>query len=126
MSNTNKNRIYKIQKKAIRTISNVKYNQPVVPLFAELGILPYSMLQQQACLSFMHGIEYSYCPETFRNTWSKNVNRNVNYELRNSDLFKTPRINFTYLKNSQLFYFPAEWNKLEVEVRLKATNAHSK
>ena len=119
MSNANSKKIFKIQKKAIRSISNAKYNDAIMPLFASLEILPYNKMQKQAKLHFMHGIEYQHGPATFRETWTKNVNRNVNYELRNADLFETHRVNYAYLKNSPFFAYPVEWNNLEIEIRLQ-------
>ena len=119
MSNANTKKNFKIQKKAIRSIMNAKYNDPIMPLFSSLEILPYPKMQKQARLHFMHGIEYQLGPVTFSNTWTKNENRNLNYELRNADLFATPRVNYVYLKNAPFFAFPAEWNNLEMEIRLQ-------
>ena len=112
MSNANAAKILKIQKKAIRTISNAKYNSPSKPLYAALKILPYDLLQKQAKLNFMHSVEYEYAPRTFFETWSKNASRNLNYELRNTALYDTPRLKYEYLRNSPFISFPTEWNKL--------------
>ena len=116
MSNANAKKIFQIQKKAIRTISNAKYNAHTNPLFFDLKILPYSKLQQQAKLNFMHGIEYNYGPPTFTETWPKNFQRNINYNLRNVDSYSIPRVNFEFLRNAPVFSFPLEWNKLD-EIR---------
>ena len=51
---------------------NAKYNDPIMPLFSSLEILPYPKMQKQARLHFMHGIEYQLGPVTFSNTWTKN------------------------------------------------------
>ena len=109
----------KRKEKAIRSISNAKYNDNIMQLFASLEILPYPKMQKQAKLLFMHGIEYQHGPESFRETWTKNENRNAVYELRNANLFETHRVNYTYLKIFPLFAFPAEWNKLEIEIKLQ-------
>ena len=101
---------------------NAKYNDPIMPLFSSLEILPYPKMQKQARLHFMHGIEYQLGPVTFSNTWTKNENRNLNYELRNADLFATPRVNYVYLKNAPFFAFPAEWNTWKWKSDSKETN----
>ena len=51
-----------LQKKAIRTISNAKYNEHTPPLFAMLRILPFDKIIQESKLKFMHSVKYNYCP----------------------------------------------------------------
>ena len=51
------NRIAKLQKKAIRTISNAKYNAHTEPLLKKLKILKVSDLFSVSCLQ---GVKYSY------------------------------------------------------------------
>ena len=53
-----------------------------------------------------------YVPKSFLDTWHKNVQRNLNYQLRNNDLFYTPLVRFEHLKNIPYFSFPVEWNTL--------------
>ena len=60
----------------------------------------------------MHSVEYKCAPKTFLDVWQKNANRNLNFELRNNDLFTIPRANLEYLKNIPYFSYPAEWNTL--------------
>ena len=112
MSSSYANKILKIQKKAIRSIAGAKSREPSTPLFHKLKILPYNLLQKQAKLHFMHSVEYKYAPKTFQGTWQKNEARNLNYELRNNDLFTIPKINLVSLNNIPFFSYPAEWNSL--------------
>ena len=112
MTKTNATKINKIQNKAIRAISNAKSREPVNPIYHELKILPYNLLQKQAKLNFIHSVEYKYAPKSFLDTWHKNVQRNLNYQLRNNDLFYTPLVRFEHLKNIPYFSFPVEWNTL--------------
>jgi hypothetical protein len=53
------NRIFKIQKKAIRIITKSAFNDHTA-LFIQHNILPFEKLIEQAKLLFMHGIEYNY------------------------------------------------------------------
>ena len=105
MSSSNANKLLKIQKKAIRSIAGAQSRDPpkVETLFHELKILPYNLLQKQAKLHFMHSVEYKYGPKTFHDIWQKNEARNLNYELRNNDLFTIPKINLVSLNNTPLF-----------------------
>ena len=97
MSNSNANKLLKIQKKAIRSIAGTKSRDPSNHLFNKFQILPYNLLQKQAKLHFMHSVEYKYAPKTFHDIWQKNEARNLNYELRNNDLFTIPKINLVSL-----------------------------
>ena len=119
MSKSNASKILKIQKKAIRSITNSKNRQSSNPLFHDLNILPYNILQKQAKLNFMHSVEYKYAPKTFHNIWPKNENRDLNYSLRNNDQYSLPKLNFESLRNIPFFSFPAEWNALN-EIRFQS------
>ena len=113
MSKTNATRIQKLQNKAIRSIYLAKSRQPVNPIYHELKILPYNLLQKQAKLNFMHAVEYEYAPKSFLEIWHTNVQRNLNYQLGNNDQYYIPLIKYDHLKNIPFFSFPAEWNTLE-------------
>ena len=82
----NLNRILKIQKKAIRIITNSTYTAHTNPLYCKHKILPYNLLIKQAQLIFMHSIEHNYSPTSFTNTWQKNTNRE--HDLRNAQDFQ--------------------------------------
>ena len=112
MTKANATKINKIQNKAIRAISNAKTREPVYPIYHELKILPYNLLQKQAKLNFIHSVEYKYAPKSFLDTWHKNIQRNLNYELRNNYLFYTPLVRYEHLKNIPYFSCPVEWNTL--------------
>ena len=43
---------------------------------------------------------------------AKNTQRNLTYQLRNNDLFYTPKLSYEHLKNIPYFSFPTEWNNL--------------
>ena len=113
MQKSSANKIGKIQNKAIRSISLAKYREPTDPIYYDLKILPYNLLQKQAKLNFMHSVEYKYAPKSFLNTWQKNTQRDLTYNLRNNDLYYTPKINYEHLKTIPYFSFPAEWNSLD-------------
>jgi hypothetical protein len=95
---TNFNRVIKVQKKAIRIITNSNYNEHTGPLFKNLGILRFDKLIEQAKLTFMQSITYNYAPQTFANTWIKNNDRNTGHNLRNDEdyLLPHPRVEFFF------------------------------
>jgi hypothetical protein len=79
--NSNIERILKLQKKAIRTITKLPYNAHTAPLFSSLNILPYASILKQAKLHFMHSYVYNYAPKSFDNTWTLNNQRNDQHDL---------------------------------------------
>ena len=63
------NRIAKLQKKAIRTISNAKYNAHNEPLLKKLGILSVTDIFHISCLTFYYKFKKGELPinlQTFR------------------------------------------------------------
>ena len=81
LSKTNLNKLFKIQKKAIRIITNSKYNDHTGPLFAMHKILPLDKIIKQAKLNFMHSIAFNYAPKSFENVWIKNNERLMGLNL---------------------------------------------
>jgi hypothetical protein len=108
----NRNSIGKIQKKAIRTITNSTYNEHTGPLFKELRILPYDKLIVQAKLHFMHSIKYNYAPRSFDGIWVQNNTRQQHHELRNSNDYILPRVKIEFFRRIPLYSLPYEWNNV--------------
>jgi hypothetical protein len=111
---TQKNRlkIIKIQKKAIRIMTNSSYNAHTNPLFKKHQILPYDLLIKQSQLTFMHSIEHKLAPSSFSNTWVRNVDREPAINLRNANDFYLPQPRTETFKKSTYYALPAAWNSL--------------
>jgi hypothetical protein len=112
-STSNINRILKLQKKAIRTITFNEYNSHTKPIYTELNILPYDKLLTFSKLLFMHSVHYNYCPVSFSNTWQLNNEQNPELNLRNQNNYSLifPRIE--QFKKSPLYSLPFLWNSLD-------------
>jgi hypothetical protein len=115
----NKQRIAKIQKKAIRIMTGSAYNAHTAPLFLFHNILPYEKLIIFSQLNFMHSVEYGYAPRSFENTWVKNNNRDVNRELRNANDFELTQPRTETFKKSTFYSPPNEWNNLIPEIKFQ-------
>jgi hypothetical protein len=115
----NRNKIIKIQKKAIRIITNSPYNAHTNPIFSELHILPFNLLIKQAQLTFMHSIEYKSAPSSFDRTWQKNIDRDPTYNLRNAADYHLIQPRTEAFKKSPLYALPAAWNALSPEIKLQ-------
>jgi hypothetical protein len=115
----NKQKISKIQKKAIRLITNSNYNAHTAPLFLAHGILPYEKLITFAQLNLMHSVHYAYAPRSFENTWLTNTNRNPERNLRNANEYNLPQPRTELFKRSTYYALPAAWNNLAPEVKFQ-------
>jgi len=115
----NRQRIVKIQKKAIRLITGSAYNEHTAPLFYQHNILPYEKLITFSQLNFMHSITYNYAPTSFGNTWLRNANRANERILRNGNLYSLLQPRTETLKKSTLYALPAAWNDLTPEIQLQ-------
>ena len=107
-------RIVKLQKKAIRTITKSKSNEHTGPLFLANKILPFEKLMSQSKLLFMHSIHYEYAPKSFHNIFTKNLSREINYELRNADAYLVPAARIKLFKKFPLYTFPTGWNEVGI------------
>ena len=111
-SSSNIKRICTLQKKAIRTITSSKYNEHTAPLFYKLKIMPFDYIVQIQNLKHMHSIVYEYAHESFAGTWTRNVNRFTEHNLRNNDDFTLPAPHYENFKKYPLYSFPYAWNNL--------------
>jgi hypothetical protein len=109
-SNTNINRIFKLQKKAIRIITKSNFNAHTQELFRAHHILPYELMLNQAKLHFMHSYVYGYAPKSFNNTWIKNNQREIQHNLRNNDDFMLPMARIELYKKIPMYSLPLAWN----------------
>ena len=93
VSSSQLNEITIKQKKAIRIISNSKFNAHTEPIFKKLEILPLNLQLTFNKLVFIHSCLYEHSPVVFHNRWIKNRERraqdgDLGPDLRNdNDLF---------------------------------------
>jgi len=107
----NINKLNKAQRKAIRTISKAKYNDPTQLLFKDLKILPFDKLITYSQGLITHAIYHKYCPTALISTWSLNHERD-NYTLRNANDFYIPMALTEQVKKLTFFHLPKLWNDL--------------
>ena len=55
---------------------------------------------------FMHSVYNNYAPVSFSNVWTKNIEREQQYELRNENNYVLPRPRFEGFKKYPLYTFP--------------------
>ena len=109
----NLKKISVLQKKAIRIIIRAKNSEHTKPIFSKLNILPYDLIIKQYKLNFMHSIKYNYAPDSFKDTWTLNEERERAYDLRNNSDFLLPAPRIEFFKKQPMYSLPFEWNQLD-------------
>ncbi len=126
--------LFKLQKSAIRIITNSKFNAHTEPLFKKSGILPLPDLVTFLKLQFMHRFTQNFLPISFGDVWVKNNIRNEGENeivLRNSNALQIPFSRLISIDRHPIIAFPKLWeqfpdiqikflrNRLEFDEKLK-------
>jgi hypothetical protein len=114
---SNLKRILTLQKKAIRIINKKPSNEPTAPLFLSNNILPFNKIIVYSKLMLMHAIHYNYAPLAFRNMFPRNVERNLNYVMRNEHELQIPFVRIEWFKKYPLYSLPTEWNRIDIGIQ---------
>jgi hypothetical protein len=109
-SKTCVNKLFLMQKKAVRIISGVEFSAHTAPLFLSNNILPLSLIIRYAKLMFMHSVKYGFCPKSFNDVFTRINPDNAVYELRYPNEFEVPRSRIELFKRIPLVSLPFEWN----------------
>ena len=110
---SNINSLYLIQKKAIRTISNAKFNAHSLPLFESVNVLPLPELITFTKLQFMHSYVHNLLPSSFENVWPTNRQRRETEDqprLRSDQEIFQPFARTNLASNLPLVALPKLWN----------------
>ena len=110
----NLNKIFKMQKKAVRAVTKSKYNSPSNPIFVSLGVLPLEHLITETRGILMHSVYHKYSPVALHNTWITNETRGQDHdhELRNGHQLYIPFARTDHVKRLTYFALPKTWNDL--------------
>jgi hypothetical protein len=118
------NKLYLLQKKAVRLICDEKYNAHSEPLFKKLEILKITDMISLSKLKFMHQYSYNNLPISFLQTWATNQerrDRNTNIPapllLRNNDDLYEPLSRLEHVSKFPLYNFPKIWNSVPRDVK---------
>ena len=97
--------LFKLQKKAIRTICKTKYNSHTDPLFKQLNLLKIEDIFKVQCLKFFFKFENNKVPIYFSETFIFN-RTNHNYETRNREVFQRNTLSRQTSKKNLKNYLP--------------------
>ena len=112
------NKIFRMQKAAIRIVTGTSDNSHTEPLFKKLQILPLPDLITFSKLQFMHRFSQKFLPLSFNDTWVKNSVRNIGeneIQLRNRYQLQNFYSNLARLDSFPLFSFPKIWESFPSE-----------
>ena len=108
-------KIFKLQKKAIRIINKLPYNEHTESYFKYCKILPLPNLIDYFKLQFMQRYVQGLLPSSFFETWTTNASRNTirNYILRNSEDLYVPPARLAFTERHPLHLFPRLWTAFD-------------
>jgi Reverse transcriptase (RNA-dependent DNA polymerase) len=132
-SKSNLNPLVKLQKSAVRLITNSAYNEHSEPLFKSLNILPLDSLIYCSTLQFMQNYVNDLLPVSFENEWPTNADlRGLHLPLlRNQDDLNIPFARTVFSEQLPYVKFPKIWtnfnandikfinSKIEFKIKLK-------
>ena len=108
----NLSKIFRMQKKAIRTITKSRYTAPTSQLFAQLKILPLEHLITLNKGILIHSIYYKTSPPSLHGIWPTNQQRGIDRDLRDAHQLYIPFARTDHVKRLPYFSFPKTWNDL--------------
>ena len=110
------NRIYLLQKRAVRAISKTDYKASSKPLFANLKILDVYSLYSLQVSSFMYLYHNDALPISFTQIFQTG-NQIHQYSTRYSDYYRPHTCRTNIKKFSILFQVPRIWNSLPIDIK---------
>ena len=113
-------KMYILQKKAVRIITNSHVQSPSAPLFKELQILSIYDLITLNTLIFMYSINANILPDKFSNMFVSNSNIH-NYFTRQRHHYHQPNLRSTSGLNSLIYNGVKKWNNLPYCIKSSST-----
>ena len=106
------NRLFKLQKRALRTIYNNSYLEPSMPLFKKYNFLNVFDMYQKEVAIFMYKYKNSKLSKSFDGIFTSHT-LNHNYHTRNKDDYMIP----IHKLNNNFTVGPKVWNQLPKSVK---------
>ena len=100
-----------LQKRAMRTMKNAKYNSHTEPLFKTVEILKVKYLYEYQILLFMYDYCHNKLPNSFNSIYKYNHEIQTLQRTRQSDFIYISRCRSNVAQNLPLIKFPQIWNK---------------
>lgn len=118
-------KLYILQKRAVRIITSSNFNERSSPLFVKLRTLPLYDLVNLNVLMFMFKFHNGLLPSIFNDMFRTNAQTH-NYNTRNSNNLCQPLSRLTSRKQTLRFTGVKEWNSVCNDLRLSKTSSRFK
>ena len=109
-------KLFRIQKKAIRLIANSDWNAHTAPLFRDFNVLTVHQINRLQVASFMFKVFYKLLPQYFNDMFISNSLVH-NYNTRQCDDFHVPYHRLVLASNSIRVYGVNVWNSIPRDLR---------
>ena len=113
------NDLWKLQKAAVRTITNSRYNAHANPLFVKLKILNLDDLCALHELKFCYKYENKLLPEYFKKHMLPRNARITSDVTRQYNTFRLSSVSHEFAKRSIYFRFPKVFNDMDDSIKEK-------
>ena len=110
-SKTSLNRLFILQKKAIRILCHAKNRAHTDPLFKHLDLLPLYDINTYLIGQFMFKVYQRKVPDQFQSMFSRSAEVHT-YHSRQESLCQLPRVHSEYAKQSISYKGALLWNKI--------------
>jgi hypothetical protein len=118
------NRIFSLQKRAVRVLSKAKYNAHCDPLFKSLGILKLADDRKLQELKFYFKFKHGQLPLYFQNDFIVTMATSTNRQTRNANVILYPRFKHEYMRKNLRYSVAKTVNETPPTYREKV-NTHS-
>ena len=118
--NIHVSKLHMLQKRAIRLITNSKFDSPSLPIFVKLKILPIFDLIKLNILLFMYKFHYGLLPTLFINMFKTNSSFH-SYPTRLCHNLRKPSAHSTKRTHSIRFSGVHEWNSITTNLKSSST-----
>ena len=113
---SNLSRIFLLQKRIVRVLTNSNYRAHTAPLFSKLKILSIYQLNAFHIGKFMFSYHSQLLPPSFRNLFTTNIEIH-DYNTRNASSYRAHACRTNIKQFTILFQGPKLWNSLPEFVR---------
>ena len=116
-------RLFKLQKRAVRTITKSKYNAHTEGLFKALRLLKINDLCKLQDLKFCHKLINNKLPLYFLKNLQSKPNEYIchAYNLRKTNEIRLPAVKHEFAKHSINYRYPATLNSTSINIKEKFT-----
>ena len=112
-------KLFKIQKYAIRSITSSKYNAHTTPLFKKLGLLKCKDICALHGFKFCYRLERGLLPTYFYSGIFQKRSQIHNYFSRYNNMYILPLVKHEYAKQSVSFKIAKLFNSMETNIKEK-------